>query len=79
MRQVIKKSHKMQGDIIKKLRARGRGALNAEAMRVATLGRGADHLVLLGETLIGEYNHLTKRLTLYDELIEQEDNIATQK
>jgi hypothetical protein len=33
---------------------------------VATLSRGTDHLVLRGEDTIGEYNHRSKKLVLYD-------------
>ena len=36
-------------------------------LEIGTLGRGPDHLVILNGETIGEYNHPSKRLHLYEE------------
>jgi hypothetical protein len=46
------------------LRVRG---VDPNGLEIATLGRGTDHLVLLNGETVGEYNHASKRLFLYEE------------
>jgi arginine repressor len=58
----VKKDSKMQEEIAEKLKAEG---LESEGIEVATLSRGPDHLILIKGDIIGEYNHRSKRLTLY--------------
>jgi hypothetical protein len=42
------------------------GRLDLRGLEVATLSRGPDHLVVLKGETIGEYNHVSDRLYLYD-------------
>lgn len=39
--------------------------VSSEGVAVATLCRGADHLIMRGDDVIGEYNHVSKRVRLY--------------
>lgn len=42
------------------------GVLDLSSLEVATLSRGPDHLVLLKGETVGEYNHVSGRLILYN-------------
>lgn len=59
---MIKTSGKLHEQIAALLRARG---ISPDRLHVATLGRGTDHLVILDDDTIGEYNHKSKSLMLY--------------
>lgn len=59
-----KKSGKVYDRVAELLRARG---VDSTTLEIATQGRGTDHLVLLRDEIIGEYNHRSKRLALYQD------------
>ena len=59
----IKKEGKLQREIVERLEAEG---LKLDNIAVATIGRGSDHLILQDGETIGEYNHLSKRLLIYE-------------
>lgn len=61
---MIKREGKVYDRVAALLREAGREDLRGLA--VATLGRGTDHLVVLNDDVIGEYNHRSGRLFLYD-------------
>ena len=63
---MTKKEGKTYTAVADLLRARG---VNPECLEIATLGRGTDHLVLLNSETIGEYNHVSGRLFLYNEVV----------
>lgn len=63
---IANRRSKMLDDIIKKLKERGLDLPNSNALEVATLSRGTDHLVLLNRETIGEYNHKSKQLIVYE-------------
>lgn len=63
---MTKKEGKTYTRVLGLLRARG---VKPEGLEIATLGRGTDHLVLLNGETIGEYNHMSGRLFLYDEVV----------
>ena len=53
---------KVHAEVVEKLKAEG---VEGHNVAVAALGRGTDRLVLLDGEVIGEYNHRSKRLYLY--------------
>ena len=59
---MIKTEGKVYTEVVRLLRAEG---VEPIKIAVATLGRGSDHLVLQNGETIGEYNHRSRRLTLY--------------
>lgn len=59
---MIKTEGKMHAEIVERLNAEG---LKSDKIAVATICRGTDHLIILGDETIGEYNHKSKKLTLY--------------
>lgn len=61
---MIKKEGKTFERVEELLREAGR--LDLRGLEVATLSRGSDHLVILKGETIGEYNHISGRLTLYE-------------
>lgn len=61
---MIKTSGKIHEQVAALLQEQG---ISPEGLRVATLSRGTDHLVILGEDTIGEYNHKAKALVLYSD------------
>lgn len=60
---MVKKEGKTYTAVADMLQARG---LDPKGLEIATLGRGTDHLVLLKGKTVGEYNHKSRRLFLYD-------------
>jgi hypothetical protein len=59
----IKESGRVYNSVIHTLRQKG---LSLTGIGVATLCRGADHLIVQNGSVIGEYNHVSKRLWLYE-------------
>jgi hypothetical protein len=59
---MTKKDGKLHEAVVEKLRSEG---IDVEGIEVATLCRGCDHLILRDGETIGEYNHRSKKLTLY--------------
>ncbi len=64
---MIKETGKTYTQVAKLLKERGFGT---EGLKIATLGRGQHHLVLIGDETVGEYNHRTDKLTLYRDIIQ---------
>lgn len=60
---MTKAEGKLHAEIVKRLEAVG---VESSDIAVATLGRGPDHLILVDGETIGEYNHISKRLYLYE-------------
>lgn len=59
---MIKDKGKVHTQVADLLRLRG---IETEGLKIATLTPGTDHLVLIGDESIGEYNHRSQKLTLY--------------
>lgn len=59
---MIKKKGKVHDEVAELLRLQG---IDTEGLKIATLGRGTDHLLLVNDEAIGEYNHRSKKMTLY--------------
>lgn len=65
---MIKEEGRTHAQVAKLLRLRG---IDPKGLKIATLGRGTgDHLILIGDDTIGEYNHLSKKMTLYEDTIQ---------
>ena len=62
----VRKEGRVYNEVLLHLRARG---ADVKDVTVATIGSGFDHIVLQGENTIGEYNHSSKKLVLYSEII----------
>ena len=62
---MIKKSGKAYDYVLAELKARGVQGL--ADLGIATLGRGTDHLIVIGEDVVGAYNHKSKAVYLYTE------------
>lgn len=62
---MIKEEGRTHAQVAKLLRGRG---VDPKGLKIATVGRGPDHLVLIGEETIGEYNHVSKKMTLYRDI-----------
>lgn len=60
---MTKKAGKVYEAVIEKLQAKG---MDVEGIEVASLCRGCDHLVLRDGETIGEYNHRSHNLIVYD-------------
>lgn len=60
---MIRTDGKLHSVVVERLSAEG---LNTDHVAVATIGRGSDHLILRGDETIGEYNHVSKKLTIYE-------------
>lgn len=60
---------KKEGKVYEQVKAllRARGIIPTE-LAIATHGRGSDHMVILGEDVIGNYNHKSRKLTLAEGL-----------
>lgn len=61
----IKKSGKCYNYVKNALRRIGIGGL--ESLQISTPTRGVDHLIMIGDEVIGEYNQVARRIILYDE------------
>lgn len=61
---MIRKEGKVFRDVFMLLRRAG--MIDLRGLAIATLGRGPDHLVVINDTVIGEYNHVSGRLFLYE-------------
>lgn len=59
---MVKEEGRTHAQVAELLRARG---IDPKGLKVATLTPGTDHLVLIGADTIGEYNHRSRKLTLY--------------
>lgn len=57
-----KKSGRVWDQVAQGLKRAGK---DVSSLEIATLSRGADHLVILNDEVVGEYNHVSKRLFLY--------------
>lgn len=64
---MVKDKGKVHAQVAELLRLRG---IDTKGLKIATLGRGQHHLVLIGDETIGEYNHRTDKLTLYRDFIQ---------
>lgn len=62
---MTKKEGKVFDAVFVALKQRG---INPEGLEIATLWRGPDHLVILNDETVGEYNHVSKKLSLYEDL-----------
>lgn len=62
---MVKNSGRVHDEVVEKLRGM---ELDCSDIKVATFSRGPDHIVVSGEDTIGEYNHISKRLVLYNTL-----------
>lgn len=58
---MIKKEGKVYSEVAKRLQAMG---IDTRELRIATFGRGPDHLIVIGDKVIGGYNHKSRRMTL---------------
>lgn len=65
----VRTEGKTHTSVVEKLRAEG---VKCDNVAVATLGPGVDHLVLSDGETIGEYNHRSKKLYLYQREIHPE-------
>ena len=63
---MIRKEGKVYNDVKKLLEDRG---MNTCLLEVAALGRGPNQLILMAGETIGEYNFRSKRLFLYDDML----------
>lgn len=63
---MLKKDGKVYDSVAARLRAKG---VNPAGLEVFCTGCGSDHLILLNGETVGEYNHVSKRLFLYSEVI----------
>lgn len=63
---MVKKEGKTYTAVADLLKTRG---VDPEGLEIATLGRGSDHLILLNGETIGEYNHRSRQLFLYDNVV----------
>ena len=63
---MIRKEGKVFDSVRARLRARG---IDTEGLEVYCTNRGSYHYVILNGENIGEYNHISKRLTLYQDVI----------
>lgn len=59
---MTKKDGKVYAAVKEILQAKG---VDVDSLEVASLCRGCDHLVINDGETIGEYNHRSKKLTLY--------------
>lgn len=59
---MIKTEGKCFDQVAEYMRSRG---LSTEGLKIATLGRGACHLIMKGDDVVGEYNHQSKTASLY--------------
>ncbi len=59
---MIKDKGKVHDEVAELLRLRG---IDTKGLKIATLGRGTDHLVLIDEETVGEYNYRSKKMTIY--------------
>lgn len=64
---MARKKGKVYMMVRKLLRFRG---MDLEGLEIVTQSPGSDHLVVLNGETIGKYNHISKRLFLYSDLLE---------
>lgn len=60
---------KVWDNVAAELHARG---IDTSTLKIATLWRGSDHLVILNDEVEGEYNHRSRKLLLYSEFIKEQ-------
>lgn len=65
---MIRKEGKVYDGVIEALKEKG---LDTIGIEVGSLTRGVWHLVLLNGEVIGEYNHRTKRIILYSDIVKE--------
>jgi hypothetical protein len=63
---MVKKEGKVYESVAARLRVKG---VDTKGLEVFCTNRGPDHLILLNGETVGEYNHVSKRLFLYSEII----------
>lgn len=61
---MVKNTGRLWDSVAEILQVKG---MDTQTLEIATLGRGTDHLILIGGEIIGEYNHQSKRIYLYSE------------
>lgn len=66
---MIKTEGKLHDEIVERLKQAGE---EVGEIAVAALRRGTDRLVLQNGEVIGEYNHRSKKLVLYKDIIGKE-------
>ena len=47
--------------------------IDTTTLKIASFGRGTYHEVVIDDSIIGGYDHKSKRLTLAEDLIDQQD------
>ena len=65
---MIRKEGKVYDGVIEALKERG---LDIIGIEVGSLTRGVWHLILLNGEVIGEYNHRSKRIILYSDIVKE--------
>ena len=63
---MVKREGKVYESVKARLRAKG---ISTEGLAVFCTNRGSDHLIILDDDVVGEYNHVSKRLFLYSEVV----------
>lgn len=66
---MVRKEGKVYEAVIEALRARG---ARVDGVSVATGNRGPYHLILQDDEIIGEYNHVSHRVFLYENIVKSE-------
>ena len=66
---MIRKDGKVYEAVIEALKDRG---IKTEDVAVASLAPGSEHMILLNGEIIGEYNHINRRIFLYENIIRKE-------
>ena len=63
---MVKREGKVYATVKRLLESHG---MDPSGLEIATLGRGTDHLIVLNGEPVGDYNHRSKSLFLYSEVV----------
>lgn len=67
---VRRKEGKAYDSVIEALKERG---LDTTGVEVDSLTRGSEHLILLNGEVVGEYNHRSKQMFLYSDIVKESE------